>query len=187
MRRLSIKDWTLNYSVCVITFTAALTSQCQWCSLVTYSISGCLHVLLRLPTAQLRRLAPRQRVWGGAAPACGEGSLWCAHPSDHPEVRGWDRTQGTQGAFITACTRRVALQQHTNTGVNLVFCCRWLDCIDCVAPRPSRRSSGIGSRGTALPSASARTSTPTSTSLLVRAQRTSLLHDFCPVFYWSIV
>lgn len=50
---------------------------------------------------------------------------------------------------------------------------RWSDCTDCVALLLSRRSSGIGLRGTAQLSASARTSTPISTSLQVSTYRGS--------------
>lgn len=54
---------------------------------------------------------------------------------------------------------------------------RWLDCTDYVALLLSRRSSGIGSRGTAQLSASARTSTPISTSLQVSTYRGSSLQS----------
>lgn len=62
-------------------------------------------------------------------------------------------------------------------GVIGVLYGRWLDCTDYVALLLSRRSSGIGSRGTAQLSASARTSTPISTSLQVSTYRGSPLHS----------
>lgn len=71
-------------------------------------------------------------------------------------------------------------------GVIGVLYGRWLDCTDYVALLLSRRSSGIGSRGTAQLSASARISTPTSTSLQVSSYRGSSLNSVLHFFITCI-
>lgn len=183
--------------------TVALTSQCQRCSRIRR-----VSQLICEPSVFAHRSTTRERTAVDRSPSA---PLQPSYDASLPanvfgvELHQLVEKEGSgvpiplliqkcvaeierRGLRVRRCSSQPApAWVSTNTGVIVVFCGRWLDSTDCVALQPSRRSSGIGSRGTAPPSASARTSTPTSTSLQVRAEWSGLLHDFCPVFYLSKV